>query len=161
MLYIGDKVFYPNFGAGVVINIEEKEVYGKVNRYYVIRLLNDIVTMVPINNKESKGIRNCIGYDECRDALKIFESKPREIKGKWLDRYKLYTRAIKQGDFIDLCIVLNDMIGLRETRKVSKSEEKFFNDILDMVAEEISLVLNLDIERVRKSLELKVKLLIK
>ncbi|MEF9934816.1 MAG: CarD family transcriptional regulator [Clostridium sp.] len=160
MLYIGDKVFYPNFGAGVVVNIEEKEVYGNVNRYYVIKLLNDIVTMVPINNKEAKGIRKCVGYEECRDAIKIFSSRPREIKGKWLDRYKLYTKTIKQGDFIDLCIVLNDMIGLKNKKNISKSEEKFFNDILDMVSEEVSLVLGLEIENVREILASGGKLII-
>ncbi|MEG2540128.1 MAG: hypothetical protein RSA01_11095, partial [Clostridium sp.] len=90
----------------------------------------------------------------------IFSSRPREIKGKWLDRYKLYTKTIKQGDFIDLCIVLNDMIGLKNKKKISKSEEKFFIDILDMVSEEISLVLELDIEKVREILTSRGKLII-
>ncbi|MEG0641126.1 MAG: CarD family transcriptional regulator [Clostridium sp.] len=149
MLYIGDKVFYPSFGAGVVINIEEREIYGDINKYYIIRLLNDIVTMVPVKNSESKCIRLCLDKDECIEALDIFMSRGVSIDGKWLDRYKVYTRAIKHGDLFDMCYVLNGIIALKDVKKISKSEEKFLNDILDMVSEEICLVLNIEIENVK------------
>ncbi|MEG0371248.1 MAG: hypothetical protein RR645_03035, partial [Clostridium sp.] len=116
---------------------------------YIIRLLNDIVTMVPVKNSESKCIRLCLDKDECIEALDIFMSRGVSIDGKWLDRYKVYTRAIKHGDLFDMCYVLNGIIALKDVKKISKSEEKFLNDILDMVSEEICLVLNIEIENVK------------
>ncbi len=34
---IGDKAVYPSQGVAEVIGIEKKEVYGKVQRFYVLR----------------------------------------------------------------------------------------------------------------------------
>ncbi|KMT22429.1 CarD family transcriptional regulator [Clostridium cylindrosporum] len=152
MLYIGDKVFYPSFGAGVVINIEEREVYGDINKYYIIKLTSDIITMVPVEARGSKGIRKCISEEECLEIIEIFNHPYEDLSGKWLDRYKLYTRTIKEGNIYNMSNVLKNIIGLKKKKKISKSEEKFFKDILDMVSEEIALVLNINIDNIKMSI---------
>lgn len=149
MLYIGDKVFYPSFGAGTVIGTEEKEVYGDINKYYIIKLTNEIITMVPVDTRKSKGIRACISEEKCVKALEELKKPYNHLPYKWLDRYKIYTKVIKEGDFKNMWNTLRDILGLKKTKKLSKSEEKFFQEILNFTSDEISIVLGLDINKVK------------
>lgn len=152
MLYMGDKVFYPGYGAGTVINIEEREIHGNINKYYIIKLTNEIVTMVPVDTREVKGIRKCIEEDECKKIFLIFKEIPSEMPIKWLERYKIYTKAIKEGNIYNMSYVLNNILSIKKDKKVSKSEEKFFEDILDMVSQELSIILNISINKVKLSI---------
>jgi len=45
---VGDKVVYPMHGAGIVESIEEKEILGKKQEYYVLNFpLGGVKVMVP------------------------------------------------------------------------------------------------------------------
>ena len=49
LFQIGDKVFYPLHGAGIINAIEEKEVLGKTQEYYVIHIpISKMDVMIPI-----------------------------------------------------------------------------------------------------------------
>lgn len=150
MLYIGDKIFYPGYGAGEIINIEEKEVFETIDKYYVIKLTNGLITMIPVDTRKSKGIRKCLTKEECISCLEILKEKPNSMPGKWLDRYKIYTKTIKTGDLSNMCSVLKDVIAIRKKKKLSNSEENFYEDILNMVSEEISIVTGVDIESAKE-----------
>ncbi len=68
MFHVGDKVVYPMHGAGTVESIEDREVFGEVSRYYIIKMiLGQIKVMVPVDKAESIGIRKITdkkGYDK-------------------------------------------------------------------------------------------------
>ena len=49
MFNIGDKVVYPNHGAGTIVGIETKNILGKENKYYIMKL--------PIGEDEATGTR--------------------------------------------------------------------------------------------------------
>lgn len=61
MFDIGDKVVYPMHGAGVIESIEEKEILGEKQKYYVMRLpLGNMKVMVPMKNVKSIGLREVV-----------------------------------------------------------------------------------------------------
>ena len=48
---IGDKVVYPMHGAGIIEAIEEKEVLGEKQRYYIMKLpIGEMKVMIPMDN---------------------------------------------------------------------------------------------------------------
>ena len=72
MFSIGDMIYYPRHGAGIIEGIEEKEVLGEKCKYYVIRIaLGDMKVMVPINKTEFHGIRNITSKDRIDDIYNI------------------------------------------------------------------------------------------
>jgi len=38
MYKIGDKVVYPMHGAGEIVALENKEIFGKVKKYYILSM---------------------------------------------------------------------------------------------------------------------------
>lgn len=155
MLYIGDKIFYPNYGCGEIISVEEKEIYGEIKKYYIIKYTNDLVTMVPINSIESKRIRKCVEKSECISLLKKFNDLSVELPKKWLYKTKLYNRIMREGNMLEMLSLLNTFIEFKKEKRMSNTEEKLFDNILEMVSQEISIVLNIDIERVKNAIESK------
>jgi CarD family transcriptional regulator len=58
---IGDKVVYPNHGVGVIEQINYGVLNGKIERYFMIRIVSsDLRVMVPQTNAESAEARSCV-----------------------------------------------------------------------------------------------------
>jgi len=58
---VGDKAVYPAQGVAEIISIEEKEIAGARQRFYVLRILDtDRKIMVPVSNANAVGLRQVI-----------------------------------------------------------------------------------------------------
>ncbi len=62
---IGDKIVYPNHGAGTIIGIETKEILGDEKQYYIMELpIGDMRVMIPIDRIDEIGVRGIIDEEE-------------------------------------------------------------------------------------------------
>ena len=53
MYSIGDKVVYPMHGAGVIVDIEKKEILGEIRNYYILKMpIQEMKVMVPVEQAE-------------------------------------------------------------------------------------------------------------
>ena len=65
MFSIGDKVVYPIHGAGVIEDIEKKEVLGEVQEYYILKMpANHMNVMVPVKQMKKLGVREILSKEE-------------------------------------------------------------------------------------------------
>jgi len=61
---------YPMHGAGVIESIEEREILGKKQSYYVVKIpIGEMKVLIPIKNVDGIGIREVISEE---DADKVF-----------------------------------------------------------------------------------------
>src|SRR5277367_5776251 len=67
---VGDKAVYPRQGVAEVIKIEEKDIAGTRQRFYVLRILDtDRKIMVPVSNASAVGLRQVISEQEIREIF--------------------------------------------------------------------------------------------
>jgi CarD family transcriptional regulator len=151
MFFIGDIIFYPVYGAGYIYNIEEKEFYGSIKKYYIINFINGMGSMVPVNSDESKKIRKAISEHECLKIFEILKNEPQKLPSKWSERYKYYNNSIRGGNIYKMASVLKDITGLSSKKTLSKSDLKIFDEILSLISGEIALVLNISFLDARAS----------
>lgn len=154
MFLIGDVIYYPVFGAGTIINIGERDVYGEINKYYIINLIiSGMNIMVPLSYEEEGKIRKGIEVSQCSEVFKILKSESEKLPAKWGERYRHYNLCIKEGEITKLAEILRDIAGLKNYKKLSKGELKFFEDILNMVSGELALVLSKDFIGVKNQIK--------
>ena len=55
MFNVGDKVVYPMHGAGTIEGIEEKDILGEKQAYYIIKMPGEVKVMVPTAKAEGIG----------------------------------------------------------------------------------------------------------
>ena len=47
MFNVGDKIVYPMHGAGTIKSIEEKDILGEKQSYYILEMPGEVKVMVP------------------------------------------------------------------------------------------------------------------
>ena len=52
MFNVGDKIVYPMHGAGTIDAIEEKDILGEKQAYYIIKMPGEVKVMVPTAKAE-------------------------------------------------------------------------------------------------------------
>ena len=69
MFNIGDKIVYPMHGAGTIDSIEEKDILGEKQAYYIIKMPGEVKVMIPTSKAEQVGVRNIIGKEEASKVM--------------------------------------------------------------------------------------------
>src|SRR4029077_8415918 len=73
---VGDKAVYPAQGVAEGVNIEEKDIAGNRQRFYVLRILDtDRKIMVPVSNASAVGLRQVISEQEIREIFDILRER--------------------------------------------------------------------------------------
>ena len=89
MFNIGDKVVYPMHGAGIIEAIEEKEILGEKQKYYVMRMpIGDMKVMIPLKNIKDIGVRQVVGDEEITEVFNILRGEKSKMSANWNRRYR-------------------------------------------------------------------------
>lgn len=65
---VGDTIVHPSHGAGVIVDVERKQIGERKNRYYVIEM-HDMRVMVPVKRAQTIGLRPVMRESRLRQAL--------------------------------------------------------------------------------------------
>ena len=111
MYSIGDKISYPMHGAGIVEAIEDKEVMGEVQRYYVIKMsYDDMTVMLPTKPHGARLTRYIISREEADKVLEYFSDYQENISENWNKRYRENVERIKSGDIYEVAQVVKTLM---------------------------------------------------
>lgn len=158
MLQVGDKVVYPMHGAGVIEAIEEKEILGKTQKYYILKLpIDDIKVMIPLTSAADIGIRHVISRDETKKVLAALSERAEDNdNSNWNRRYRINMDKIKSGNIYEVVDVVRSLM-VREKRKgLSAGERKMLNSAKQILISELVLANGVDAGEVERLIEEKV-----
>ncbi|MFY9214034.1 MAG: CarD family transcriptional regulator [Tissierellaceae bacterium] len=154
MFNIGDRIVYPMHGAGIIENIEEKEILGEMRRYFIMRMpIGDMKVMVPVDNVEEVGVREIIAREEMEEVVDVLKGNKTDMPQNWNRRYRLNMDKIKSGDIFEIAAVVRNLMILDLEKGLSTGERKMLNDAKQMLVSEMVLVCDLDLEEVENLIE--------
>ncbi len=138
MYKIGDSVVYPMHGAGVIEDIEQKEILGKMQSYYVMRMpIGDMKVMVPMDNAVEIGMRDVICKAQAEKVLESFRNSETDVIQNWSKRFRDNMTRIKSGDIFEVSGVVKSLM-LRDRRKgLSTGERKMLSNAKQILISEI------------------------
>jgi len=135
---IGDKIVYPMHGAGVIEAIEEKEIMGAKQTYYIMRMpIGDMKVMIPICNATEIGIRDVIDQEEADRVLESFRSCPTETDMNWNKRHRENVARIKSGDIYKVVRVVKDLMFREKSHGLSTGDRKMLNGAKQILVSEL------------------------
>lgn len=157
MFNVGDNIVYPMHGAGTIDSIEEKEILGEKQSYYVIRMPGEVKIMVPTAKAESMGVRNVIDTDGANKVLKILETDETEMSQNWSKRYRENLDKMKTGDIYKVAdVVRNLSFKQKEKGTLSTGEKKMLNNAKVILVSELSLAENSSQDEMEKLVDNKI-----
>jgi CarD family transcriptional regulator len=152
---IGDKAVYPSQGVAEVVGIEKKEVYGKIQSFYVLRGLDTgLRILVPIDKADQVGLRKVAGRAEIEEVMEILRDKEVHIdRQTWNRRYRGFMEKIKSGSLFEVAEVFRDLYRLKSTKTLSFGERRMLDTAKNLIVKELSVAKNTSEIKVEKELE--------
>jgi CarD family transcriptional regulator len=140
----GDKIVYPLYGAGVIEDIEQKEIDGELQTYYVLMIpVGNLKIMISAAKAESQRVRLIHSGDEIMGMISGAEGI--SMPDNWNQRYKENMERIKTGEISQVAIVFYNLLLRERERGLSTAEKKMMTTAKQIILSE--LILSKDIDK--------------
>lgn len=139
MFKIGDKIVYPMHGAGTIDSIEEKDILGEKQSYYILRMPGEVKVMVPIAKAEEVGVRNIIDKNSADQVFKVLEQDETQMEKNWNKRYRNNMDKLKSGDIYEIADVVRNLSFKQKEKGLSTGEKKMLNNAKQILVSELVL----------------------
>src|ERR1700709_828163 len=152
---IGDKAVYPAQGVAEVVSIEEKDIAGSRQKFYVLRILDtDRKIMVPVNNASNGGLAPPISEVEIKEIFEILRERTIAFDNQtWNRRYRGFMDKIKTGSIYDVAEVLRDLYRLKTDKQLSFGERRMLDTARTLIVKEIAIARKQTEEQVKTEIE--------
>jgi CarD family transcriptional regulator len=141
MFEIGDKAVYPGHGVGVIEGIETKQILGKIQTFYMLRILdNGMTIMIPQESVNAVRLRGVIRKIEVRKVIHILKDRDVTIDNQtWNRRYREYMEKINTGSIYEIAEVLRDLHLLKAEKELSFGERKIMDMAKNLLVKELAI----------------------
>ncbi|RFB11403.1 transcription factor YdeB [Bacillus sp. HNG] len=141
LFQIGDNIVYPMHGTGIIKAIEEKEISGEKQQYYVIKMLiGNMQVMIPTGKILSSNIRPVTDIHALKDIIHIFQHGESDRLLLWKQRYKVNADKIKTGKIQECAEVVRDLMRLKKEKALNTSEKKMLDNAHEFLISELELI---------------------
>jgi CarD family transcriptional regulator len=140
----GDKIVYPLYGAGVIEGIEDKEIDGELQTYYVLNIpVGNLKIMISAAKAESQRVRL---IHECGEIRGVMAGAAEiTMPDNWNQRYKENMERIKSGELSQVSVVFYNLLLRERERGLSTAEKKMMTTAKQIILSE--LILSLDVDK--------------
>lgn len=151
MLMVGDKVVYPMHGAGVIEAVEEHEILGQRQVYYILTMpYGGMRVMIPLRNAESIGLREVIGEPDVSKVIEVLRTAPIQINANWNRRFNTHLTKIKSGNIFEVAEVVRSLMLQDKAKKLSTGERRLLDTARQILVSELVLACNMDLTSVEE-----------
>ncbi len=158
MFKIGKTVVYPSHGLGKIEAIEEKELMGEKQKFYVLKIIEKGTRiMIPCSNVDKVGLREVIQSSDVKKVVKVLKQKPKTIVPNWNKRYRESLERIKTGSIYEIAAVFRNLTLLSRDKELSYGEKKMLCDTKHLISSEISLAKGISEKQAEKILDTALK----
>ena len=139
MFNIGDKIVYPMHGAGVIDAIEEKDILGEKQAYYILKMPGEVKVMVPTAKAEEIGVRNIIDKETAGKVISVLEQDSTEMSMKWNKRYRDNVEKMKSGNIFEIADIVRNLSFKQKEKSLSTTEKKMLLNAKQILVSELVL----------------------
>ena len=145
MFEVGDKVVYPQHGAGEIVNRETRSLLGVEREYLTIRIIaSDMTVMVPAAATEASGLRAVITSEEIDEVLAALRGDDVVVAGNWNRRFKHNRDKLRSGEIAEQIEVIRSLINRSTSKPLSSGERQMLSRTKRILASEIQYAKDLD-----------------
>ncbi|MDW7673819.1 MAG: CarD family transcriptional regulator [Bacillota bacterium] len=137
MFQVGDKIVYPMHGAGVVEAIEEKEILGNTQFYYITTIRN-LQVMFPLGS--NIGIRPIVDLEVLEHVLEVLNDGETDSNLNPTQRYRMNMNKLRSGDIYEGAQVIRDLIRIGKKRTLGTGDKAMLDNAKNILISELILV---------------------
>jgi CarD family transcriptional regulator len=137
---LGEKAVHPSHGVGEVTAIEQRDIGGSKQEFYVLRILdNGMKVMVPTSAATQVGLRYIMSEKDANSILTTMRAREVAVDVQpWSRRFRVYTEMIKSGLPEEVAKVLRDMNRLKFDKDLSFGERRLLDQAKSLLLKELA-----------------------
>lgn len=152
---IGDKVVYPHRGAGTVTGMENLELVEGFDRYYVIDIPAEGLTVrVPVDKVDDLDVRPVVSATRLERVLDLLSKKASRLP----DDYKLRQTGVREkmarGRATPIAEVVRDLTRREEESYLTRVDRRLLDEARDFLAAEVALITDSEIPDAEEVIEM-------
>ena len=141
MYKIGDKISHPIHGAGIISNIETKEILGEELSFYSIEIpANRMKLMVSTEKADEVGIRKILSKKEMAQVISGLAIPMEKRNINWMERTRDNEAKLATGDINEVAKVYKELYKLDNEKGLSSTEKRMYTTAKNILVSEVSLV---------------------
>ena len=156
MFNVGDKIVYPMHGAGVIDAIEEKDILGEKQAYYILKMPGEVKVMVPTAKADEVGVRNIIDKESADKVFGVLEQDETDMNKNWNKRYRDNMDKMKSGDIYEIADVVRNLSFKQKEKGLSTGEKKMLNNAKQILVSELVLAEHSSQDEVERLIDKKI-----
>ena len=157
MYHVGDKIFYPMHGAGIIESIQEREMFGETKKYYCLNMpVGDMTLLIPADGIDKTGLRAVIDEKEAFEVIDKISDIDIDMSQNWNKRYRENMLLLKSGDLIEAAGVVKGLVMREAERSLSTGERKMLISAKSVLISELVLATGLTKEEIERLIENKI-----
>ena len=137
----GEMAVHPKHGVGEVMEVEERDVGGRMTTFYVLKIVDTgLKVMVPTDAAARVGLRPVMKKREAQKILDILKTPEVAVDVQpWNRRFRAYTEMLKSGLPSEIAKVLRDMYRLKFDKDLSFGERRLLDQARSLLVQELAL----------------------
>ena len=143
-------------GAGVIDAIEEKDILGEKQAYYILKMPGEVKVMVPTAKAEEIGVRSIIDKSSAEKVFRVLESDETEMSMNWNKRYRDNMDKMKSGDIYKVADVVRNLSFKQKEKGLSTGEKKMLNNAKQILVSELVLTEHSTKDEIEQMVESKI-----
>lgn len=152
--FVNDKVVHPIHGAGLITEIEAKNISGEPVECVVIRLMvGNAGVLLPTEVIDDTGLRSVVDKKTLSESLDILSSESEELPKDWRRRIEALRDRVHSGDPCLVASAVRDILARSSISKMNPSEKRVLTEAIGVLAGEVALVKEIDVAEARKLIE--------
>ncbi len=137
---VGDKVVYPNHGVGIVEQISQRNLTGRAEVFYLLKLnASSLRVMVPMSNIGNVGLRRVAKHSEIGNIFGYFEKGRCKSAQDWKGRFKENSEKMRTGSLQQVAEVLKTLLELSQAKPLSFREKRMLDRAWQLIVSEIAI----------------------
>jgi CarD family transcriptional regulator len=143
MLKVGEMVVYPIHGVARIVDIKTETIGGSEQQCYILQSESTPqrpVIKLPVEKVESNRVRRIVTKDEVPLVIEVLKRRRKPDEPQiWSKRYRQYQEKMRSGNILETAEVYKDLSLLKETKDLSLSERKLFDQARNLLIKELAI----------------------
>ncbi len=119
---VGDQVIHWSFGPGEIVELDEKEISGKAETFYVFQTPT-VRLWVPRSDGEMCSLRYVTPASEFKQLFEILTGPASPLSEDRFERRTKLNERLKDGGLESVCHVLRDLTVYGRTKKLNEYDQ--------------------------------------
>ena len=151
---VGDRVVHPYHGPGIITRVEQKEFMEGQERYYVIEIPDQGLTLhIPQHRMSITGVRPAVSDTQLRQVLDTLHSKPDQLPDDHKERQEQVWEKLKANEPTQVAETVRDLMWHQHQAHLTKKDTEYLDRARKMLAAEMALVDGREVAEANRTIE--------